>query len=119
MNTHRTVAWLVIILIATPFLAIPEWLLQLVVVVLGLAIISTVWIDKPNGEKSIKSLEATAPSSDDGGESVADKHNTSETGKDNENDNKSDKEPVDIEDPDADTMVAADRWRSRTSRDLS
>lgn len=115
MNAHRIVAWLVIILIATPFLAIPEWLLQVVVAVLGLAIITTVWVNRPEGERSVKAIEASVSSPNNSGESTSDKSDTSESSKSDQNDG----DTVDIEDPDADTMVAADRWRRRTSRDLS
>lgn len=115
MNAHRIVAWLVIILIVAPFLAIPEWLLQVVIAVLGLAIIATVLVSQNEGEKPVKSIEASVSSSNNSGEPASDKSNTSESSESDQDDG----DPVDIEDSDADTMVAADRWRSRTSRDLS
>jgi len=117
MNTHRTVAWLAIFMIITPFLAIPDWLMQAAITILGLAVISSVWLGQS---------EDTLPSEDRrlNASNAADNGNDEQSQDGPDGDVKERKKPQDdqhqnIEDPEADTMVAADRWRRRASRDIS
>lgn len=115
MNTHRTVGWLVILMMITPFLAIPEWLLQTAITILGLAVVGAMWLV---GSQTIEQPQQEPPS----GEHAKDQSNTEnskESQPDSGEDQSSSQQPLDIEDPEADTMMAAERWRRRASRDIS
>jgi hypothetical protein len=115
MNTHRTVGWLVILMIITPFLAIPEWLLQTAITILGLAAVGAMWL---TGSQTIDQPQQEPSSSDH----VKDQSNTNtpkESQPDSGEDQSGSQQPLDIEDPESDTMMAAERWRRRASRDIS
>lgn len=114
MNTHRTVAWLAILMIITPFLAIPEWLMKTVLAVFGVAIVCTAWLARPD-TASPSSQDTPDMSDSDDGSGSDDQSRNSEPASTTEDP----QQQLDIEDPEADTMMAADRWRRRASRDIS
>jgi hypothetical protein len=115
MKTHRTVGWLAILMIITPFLAIPEWLMQTAITVLGLAVVSVIWLAS---SETTQQPQQGSPNTDDTKERP-DTNYSEESQSDQGKNEPSSQKPIDIEDPEADTMMAADRWRKRSSRDIS
>jgi hypothetical protein len=116
MNIHRTVAWLAVFMIITPFLAVPDWLVQVVISILGLAVISSVWLGQSKKDTVSTSNMSNSFRADEEGET---RDNNSDGSAEKGRKPKDPELQQDIEDPEADTMVAAVRWRRRASRDIS
>lgn len=114
MNTHRTVAWLAIFVVVTPFLAIPEWLMKALLTVFGIVIICTVWLTRPDTISQSAQNNSGVDDADDRDDTINQSTNTESASPSEDS-----QQQLDIEDPEADTMVAADRWRRRASRDIS
>jgi hypothetical protein len=121
MSANRTVFWLALITAFIPFLAVPDWVIQTAVVVLalGIVIITRATSFQSHGQAfqppQIDAKNEDGPQESDNKDSVKEQPTGSE-----KNTQSQDKEgPVDITDPDADTMVASGQWRRRSSRNLS
>jgi len=121
MSANRTVFWLAVLTAIIPFLAIPEWIIKTAVAVLAFSIIITTRIASSKPQAQAFQPPQIGNRDDDG---LQDSGTTKDTQKEDtaskkETENQDQKDPVDITDPDADTMVASGQWRRRSSRDLS
>lgn len=125
MYTPRTVIWLAILAAVVPFLAIPEWLMRLLVAALaaGIALVGyqlyTQGADAGSANSSQNLPQSPFNPQLDRPASTQDDENTNSQDSDEESDADNDNGPVDIEDSDADRMVAENRWRRRASRNLA
>lgn len=115
MKYARTITWLAIITGIIPLLAIPEWLIQTIVVAFVLAIIITAQMSQTEsrevkGSSDFQLGPADQPADNKLNQSTQEDKPNTETA--------SDEEPIDIEDSDPDQAVAESRWRRRSSRDI-
>lgn len=89
--------------------------MQAILAALGIAIVCTAWMTRPDTTQPSSQNDSSADSGT-GDRSMPDRQNRNSEPKERTQDPQ---QPLDIEDPEADTMVAADRWRRRASRDIT
>lgn len=122
MSTQRTVSWLAILSIILPFLAIPTWLTKTIAVVLGVGIIAAVRYghgrkQQQPGSRFSNHSEDNADTDDDTPDGATKGAANSAAEAADTDEDQAESEPVDIEDPDADRMIAENLRRRRSKNE--